>query len=690
MTIPAHEIFEDGQKWERSPFIARLGGNFKSYKEMLIYICSPQYNELRTEIDKSRSGSETKDQILDDNIIDIFTRLNCGDTSLGGNDAINCYPQFGEDDDIVHPMTASSVTTSIDGGLTAITGYGRVYSEVYDTGQKVLWITAGTTKFMNVVEFYQTAVDPNLADAINGTENISRRIGEAAGNLLMLPFKIMLAPIRYFYRAMNMLKYDKVSKYYDFWSDQIQYYQYVNTMLTHLAVNMGLYPGASAHESNIGKGARNQDVKGTIKASGDESYLAGELGIQGSPDGKLEGYPGIPEFFQDGIDIFTIMSKRETYRGIGGVENRYGATNAGAGEAQNERSSVTREQLRSENTNAYWTRAQKGEKDKGLFSSMGAFANEMVDSAWNSATQADKYIGFRIEKSTDSSESFSNTTGTSSIAETINSQASSARQAMFSIGGVTEGASEAGLGSIVSGIGGVVKSAADIFGSAMDSITGGLSGTFAETVIKGNAYIDIPEIWMNSQFSKSYSFRTTLFDPHGGNPYSWMINIGVPLCCLLALALPRSTGMNSYGSPFLIRAYCDGMFAVPLGIVDNMSVTRGGSEHGWSIYGLPTIVEVSWSIKDLATVMHMALADGLIEGMPSILGQNSPFQEYLLTLSNVSKKERLLFWSKTKRLKNYFLTRIQSQYANPNYWGMKIGHSTMGQVYGAFSKFSGL
>ena len=35
-----------------------------------------------------------------------YTRGACRDTSLGGNDALNCYWQYNENDDIAHPYTA--------------------------------------------------------------------------------------------------------------------------------------------------------------------------------------------------------------------------------------------------------------------------------------------------------------------------------------------------------------------------------------------------------------------------------------------------------------------------------------------------------------------------------------------------------------------------------------------------------
>src|SRR5699024_8216171 len=101
------------------------------------------------------------------------------------------------------------------------------------------------------------------------------------------------------------------------------------------------------------------------------------------------------------------------------------------------------------------------------------------------------------------------------------------------------------------------------------SITG-----MASSILTGTIFVDIPEIWQSSSFSKNYSFNITLRAPYG-DKVSIFQSIYIPLAMLIALAFPRSGGRNAYGTPFLIRAYSSGMFAIPLGIIDSFSITRG-------------------------------------------------------------------------------------------------------------------
>ena len=76
---------------------------------------------------------------------------------------------------------------------------------------------------------------------------------------------------------------------------------------------------------------------------------------------------------------------------------------------------------------------------------------------------------------------------------------------------------------------------------------------------------------------------------------------------MLALTLPRDSGTQAYISPFLLRCYYKGMFNIDMGIMESLSVSKG-AEGEWTSYGLPTVVEISFSIKDLYQQMYMSKA----------------------------------------------------------------------------------
>ena len=117
-----------------------------------------------------------------------------------------------------------------------------------------------------------------------------------------------------------------------------------------------------------------------------------------------------------------------------------------------------------------------------------------------------------------------------------------------------------------------------------------------QTVATGGKLL-FPEIWNDSTFSRNFDINIKLRTPDA-DVVSWYLNIYVPLCHLIALAAGHQTdNVNGYYSPFLVRAYYKGLFNVDMGIVTDMSITKG-KEAAWSIDGLPTEIDVSITIKD--------------------------------------------------------------------------------------------
>lgn len=120
------------------------------------------------------------------------------------------------------------------------------------------------------------------------------------------------------------------------------------------------------------------------------------------------------------------------------------------------------------------------------------------------------------------------------------------------------------------------------------------------------ANILFPEIWNNSSYSKSYNVTVRLHSPYG-DIESVYLNIFLPLFHLITLCLPRqlpTAGATGYVSPFLVRAYCRSLFNCSLGIVDSLSFTKAPNNE-WTIDGLPTEVEVNFSVKDMYSSLMM-------------------------------------------------------------------------------------
>lgn len=567
-----------------------IGDSFATNKASLAYILS----------DKDLASGTPSTDILD-SLPAYSVGVKRRDTQIGGNDAINCYYQFNENDDIIHDINRVNSTNT--GGM------GRVYNETFDEQQQIMWISFGVPDFTNAGTFIEKAYDKDLAALMNtGDVSLASKIGtflgKVTGTVIALPF----LPIKW---ALDLLTSEAApTKYYDFKPTMPLYFKTVNVILAHIAVNMDL-----------------------------ASY-------------EKDGLPndGTPEILKKhGLDILTILNRKFWYDDL---NNTGSATSPSTDDILKKLASDPMYE-----TN-WW--------------------NDIAEGASLGLTEAFRYVGFRIEKSTNSSESGSSSTKEPEILNTINSQVSAGRARTFNLGAIKETSAGQVANSLYELVSGFISGGAESVG-----IQGGLE------VLKGAGFIDIPEIWNSSSFSKSYSFDFQLRTPYG-DPFSIFYSLYIPLAMVMAGAFPRSVGQNSYTSPYLVRAYCKGMFAIPLGIIDSITITRGAAEYGWSNIMLPTQIDISFTIKDLSPIMHLAIADGGYADWANILGQNSTFQEYMLTLSGTNVAERTLKLELMKKRAKALATIVSNNKLNPLMFGLSLTNTYLGRALTAITPKSKL
>jgi uncharacterized protein YraI len=215
-------------------------------------------------------------------------------------------------------------------------------------------------------------------------------------------------------------------------------------------------------------------------------------------------------------------------------------------------------------------------------------------------------VPFYIDTDTSVGESFSNTTTQSMLASTVNSVSDMGRELNF-LFGYTANALGGGIEAI--------SNDADIQDNInnINDMIGGLlgSGSFFDnlskhliTVASGGKLV-FPEIWSDSSFNRSYNINLKLRSPDPSK-FSVFINVLVPLFHLLGLVSPQTDGNNpnGYTNPFLIRAVYKGFFNVDMGIITDMSITKG-AECQWTSEGIPTSIDISINIKDLYSAMSI-------------------------------------------------------------------------------------
>ena len=212
-------------------------------------------------------------------------------------------------------------------------------------------------------------------------------------------------------------------------------------------------------------------------------------------------------------------------------------------------------------------------------------------------------VGFYVDAESQMYESFSNSTAESEFANSINQVNNLSREIGFLMGGATGTAYNELLANNFSDAFDQITSFTDKYIQVLPALlTSRLRNTL--DTIKVGGQLVFPEIWNDSDFSRSYDINIKLRTPDG-DPYSWYLNIGVPLIHLLAFTLPRQLGYNGIQSPFLVRAFYKGQFNVNMGIISSLSITRG-EKSKWTLSALPLDVDVNISIKDLYQSLSMS------------------------------------------------------------------------------------
>ncbi len=579
-------------------YVARfsMGDSLDSYSSVITY-----------ELTDEELNAEYQETGLAESILKTIDKSQLGpkrrDTSVGGNDAVNCYYQFNENDDIVHPINRV--------GTEPHQGLGRVYNEVFDEQQQIMYMSFGVPDFTSIDKFLDKAFDTDLANLMNKGESttlvtkVAGILGKVVGTVIVFPF----LPIKFIADIFNGTFF-KPTKYFDFKPTMSIYYKQINIIMAHLAVNMNII--------------------------GDDDTFKDETEANAT-----NATPSLAK--KHGLDILRILAKKHGYDGDSGADT---ATDT-----------------------MFKALLDDPEFEKSIWGMVKDTVKQGAAGAVLGHTEAMKYVGFRIEKTTDSSESATNNTKETELAKAINGQVSAGRDRTFNMATLTETSVGAALKSFT-------NAATAFFSGAASSIN--LSGGIE--VLKGAGFVDIPEIWESSSFSKSYSFDFQLRTPYA-DKYSIFYSLYIPLAMMMAAALPRSVGQNAYTSPFLVRAYSKGMFAIPLGIIDSITIKRGAAEYGWAKGTLlPTQIDISFSIKDLSPVMHVALGDGGLMDWFSILGQNSTFQEYLLTLSGQDIANRTLRMKLAKNRAKALMKIHSNNLFNPMMLAYSIANTLPGNL----------
>lgn len=207
------------------------------------------------------------------------------------------------------------------------------------------------------------------------------------------------------------------------------------------------------------------------------------------------------------------------------------------------------------------------------------------------------YIQFYVDSESGTSMSVGNETSQSQIKQMLDSGSSAMKEVAFlaNSGGVdTESLGKLGestINAMNEALGG---------SGAVNTNPGGIVSRLlsaGKTVVKGENFI-MPDIWTGSNNQSSFGFTVHLKALYG-NRLSLYMDVIVPLMHLIALTFPVATSANSYASPQLVKVYKKGDYTCNLGIVSSISIDKSVNPSAWTVDGMCSEIDVRLEITDL-------------------------------------------------------------------------------------------
>lgn len=407
-------------------------------------------------------------------------------------------------------------------------------------------------------------------------------------------------------------------------NDEIFGYTYAEKIGSRLPL-LYITPGNSKFLSD----STSKERKSAISNILDTLTLSGDSGLNDLLDGysgKLYSLqPAYNEYFQyvnpmcrigavllgldsRGNDVTKAVSEDEEYRKLDGVwccdYNWAFADNSGAEDS-----------------------FDNGDSSNTPFAKVKEFFTDTI--SWLYYRQV---IPFYITSEPQFQDVFNNETTESSLASKVNGFSDSAREMQFLLGTTSSAIAENfdALGDVFANS----RQAIEEFSAKLAGNGGIFSSLLGnlKTVATGGRLM-FPNIWSNSSYNKSYNITTKLTTPYY-DVKSWWLNIYVPLCHCLGFVMPRGEYHNGYSAPFLVKAFYKGTFNIDMGIITEMTIQKG-KEGGWTKDGLPTVVDVSFTIQDLYSSISMSS----ITLMKANTLENIQEMDYLCSLCGININE---------------------------------------------------
>lgn len=619
------------------------------------------------------------------------------DTALGGHMAVNCPPQNNPLADIRGSLfTAEDVEEN--GFLTAggeySTGLGRYFSESIEDHMELVTFQFGHLRYQGIVPFFTSFYDADqavLAKTGHGP-SIFYRAGQLGGTAVTIAAMFMSTPLAVVLLAGAAVRFflnRPSSGYWYIKPSPWAYLRRAQVILNHLTAYMKLTPirgqwgglfsedgkfdesqtgdtpeflrYANAQMPHVWRPEGGIDIMGTILRGARLDYMRREklnstlqrinkdnaisamkemmrVRFEDDPTANMETYTemyfrshfGNMDYIQ--FDPFSAMVEDRAGQ-VGSIpaaprpdEQTDTAIASDANQVDDKIKNYLDQDL-PDRMRARWKKDSEGTSvntETEGWSITNSWVGDAMGYAKETAKKGADFISFKVDPIGSVSESFSNTLGESEIQNKINSASSSAASARFSFSGGNTGF------DMIDGA----------FNAVGDFLKGFLSGVHLDGLmaLAGSAQVEIPKHYQSSSSDfQTHTFNIELRSPYGDR-LSQFMNLYVPLACILAGALPISTGPQSYTAPFYCMAYSKGRCMARNAMISSISITRGVGNQGWNKRMEPLGIDVSIGLTDAAQIMHAAIDPGLnlIKPWKIAMDDDSAFKDYMSTMASMA------------------------------------------------------
>ena len=241
-----------------------------------------------------------------------------------------------------------------------------------------------------------------------------------------------------------------------------------------------------------------------------------------------------------------------------------------------------------------------------------------------------QYVSFMIEPS-GSQESYSNSVGESQIYSSVINSGSSIGNEIAFLTNSSQGAIDDAMINLASKSINAAESILTTLTGGIGRFTAAVAGSMAKSYV--GEHTIYPQIYQSSTSTTTKSMTLHL-NAHSGDPYTYLVDVCVPLSFILSLVLPEmAKGSGSaYAYPPVVQCNIPGLWGTRLGMVTQVDITKNPSGKDFSIHGYPLSVDVNITVADL---QHVMVSSGIDK--PAMFLNNNVMFDYIAQCAGVDK-----------------------------------------------------